>query len=75
MKVCLSGKDWLVSPFLPDEAGGHYKHIKKVVAGNLYGAGFIPATVPGDVQSDAMAAGLIGDVNIGYNAMHAEWTH
>ena len=75
MKVCLSGKDWLVSPFLPDEAGGHYKHINKVVAGNMYGAGFIPATVPGDVQSDAIAAGLIGDINIGYNAMHAEWTH
>ena len=75
MKVTLSGKDWLVSPFLPDEAGGHYKHIKSVTAGKLYGGGFIPATVPGDVQSDAMAAGLIGDINVGWNALHAEWTH
>ena len=75
MKVTLSGKDWVVSPFLPNEAGGHYKHIKKVVAGNMYGGSFIPATVPGDVQSDAMDAGLIGDVNVGYNAMQAEWTH
>lgn len=75
MKVSLSGKDWLVSPFLPDEAGGHYKHIKSITAGNLYGAGFIPATVPGDVQTDAMAAGWIGDINVGCNAMHAEWTH
>ena len=75
MKVNLSGKDWLVSPFLPDEAGGHYSHIKKVVAGNLYGGWFMPATVPGDVQSDAMDAGVIGDVSVGYNAMQAEWTH
>ena len=50
MKVNLSGKDWLVSPFLPNEAGGHYTHIKEVVAGNMYGEAFIPATVPGDVQ-------------------------
>ena len=75
MKVTLSGKDWLVSPFLPDEAGGHYKHIQKIVAGNLYGGAFIPATVPGDVQSDAMDAGIIGDINVGFNAMQAEWTH
>lgn len=75
MKQYLSGKDWLVSPFYPDEAGAHYSIVSKVTNGNLYGAEFIPALVPGDVQSDAMDAGMIDDINIGYNARKAEWTY
>lgn len=75
MKQLLSGKDWLVSPFLPNEAGPHYSVISKVTAGDLYGGEFIPAQVPGDVQSDMLDAGLLEDINIGFNARKAEWTY
>lgn len=75
MKQLLSGKDWLISPFLPNEAGAHYSVISKVTAGDLYGGEFIPAQVPGDVQSDMLDAGLLEDINIGMNARKAEWTY
>lgn len=74
MKQVLNGKDWLVSHFLTDEVGSHYPRIGMIAAGNLYGQHFIPATVPGDVQSDALDAGLFEDINVGYNARSAEWT-
>ncbi len=75
MKQLLSGSDWLISPFLPNEAGPHYSVISKVTDGDLYGGEFIPAVVPGDVQSDLLDAGLIEDINIGFNARKAEWTY
>lgn len=74
VKQSLSGSDWRVSPFLPDEVGGHTGLIGTISAGNLYGGEFIAAAVPGDVQSDALDAGIIDDINYGFQARNAEWT-
>ena len=75
MKQILSGNDWIVSHFLPDEVSAVFDYIPQLARGELYGGSFIPATVPGDVQSDALDAGLIEDINYGYNARAAEWTY
>lgn len=75
MKQILSGNDWIVSHFLPDEVSAVFNYIPQMAKGELYGGSFIPATVPGDVQSDALDAGLIEDINYGYNARAAEWTY
>ncbi len=75
MKQLLSGNDWMVSDFLPDEVSAVLDFIPQIASGNLYGGCFIPATVPGDVQSDCLDAGVIEDINYGYNARKAEWTY
>ena len=75
MKQILSGKDWLVSHFLPGEVSAANDLICRISNGELYGGEFIPATVPGDVQSDALDAGIIDDINYGFNARKAEWTY
>ena len=75
MKQLLSGKDWLVSHFVPGEVGAATGLIPRIAGGELYGAEFIPATVPGDVQSDALDASIISDIRLGFNARHAEWTY
>lgn len=75
MKQLLSGNDWLVSHFLPGETGAYTGIIRRIAQGELYGGEFIPAVVPGDVQSDALDAGLIEDINYGFNARKAEWTY
>lgn len=75
MKQFLSGADWIVSHYLPDEVNASLNHILQITKGELYGGCYIPATVPGDVQSDALEASLIGDINYGYNALNAEWTY
>lgn len=75
MKQFLSGSDWRVSHFLPDEAAPVMPWIEQIAQGAEYGASFINAVVPGDVQSDALDAGLIQDINIGYQAREAEWTY
>ena len=71
----LSGNDWIVSHFLPNEVDPATGWIQKISRGELYGGSFIPAVVPGDVQSDAYDAGLIDDINLGFNARKAEWTY
>lgn len=75
MKQLLSGSDWQVSHFLPGETGAATGLIPRIASGELYGAEFIPASVPGDVQSDALDAGIIEDINYGFNARLAEWTY
>jgi len=75
MKQLLSGNDWLVSYFAPGEVSAYTSLPEQIAKGNLYGGSFIPATVPGDVQSDALDAHLIEDINYGYNARSAEWTY
>jgi len=75
MKQMLSGKDWVVSHFLPSEAEAGTGIINRISKGELYGGEFIPAQVPGDVQSDALDAGLIEDINYGFQARNAEWTY
>ena len=75
MKQTLSGNDWLVSHFLPGEVSAASDLISRISNGELYGAEFIPATVPGDVQSDAIDAGIIEDIHYGFNARKAEWTY
>jgi len=75
MKQILSGNDWMVSHFLPDEVSAVFNYVSQAAKGKLYGGSFIPATVPGDVQSDAIDAGLIDEINYGYNARKAEWTY
>jgi hypothetical protein len=55
----------MVSHFLPGETHATMGCIKQISCGELYGGSFIPATVPGDVQSDALDAGLIEDINYG----------
>ena len=75
MTQLLSGNDWLVSHFLPNEVDPATGWIQKISRGELYGGSFIPAVVPGDVQSDAYDAGLIDDINLGFNARKAEWTY
>lgn len=75
MRQLLSGNDWLVSHFLPNEVDPAIGWIHKISQGELYGGSFIPAVVPGDVQSDAYDAGLIDDINYGFNARKAEWTY
>lgn len=75
MKQTLSGNDWLVSHFLPGEVSASGDLISKISSGELYGGEFIPATVPGDVQSDAIDAGIIDDIKYGFNARKAEWTY
>lgn len=72
MKQILSGNDWLVSHFLPNEVSATGDLISKISSGELYGGEFIPATVPGDVQSDAIDAGIIDDIHYGFNARKAE---
>ena len=75
MKQLLSGNDWIVSPFLPCEVHPAGGHIKEITNNILFGGEFIPAAVPGDVQSDALDAGWIEDINYGFNARKAEWTY
>ncbi len=75
MKQILSGKDWMVSHFLPSEAEAPMGIIYQITKGILYGGEFISAQVPADVQSDALDAGLIEDINYGFNARNAEWTY
>lgn len=75
MKQLLSGNDWKVSHFQPDEVSPCRGHIARMTTGPLYGGSFISATVPGDVQTDAFEAGLIEDINYHYNARSAEWTY
>jgi len=75
MKQLLSGNDWKVSHFQPDEVSPCRGHIARMANGPLYGGSFISATVPGDVQTDAFEAGLIEDINYHYNARSAEWTY
>jgi len=75
MKQLLSGTDWQVSHFLPGEVDAFMAHIRNISNGELYGAEFIAAQVPGDVQSDALDAGLIDDIHYGFNARNAEWTY
>lgn len=75
MRQLLSGKEWIVSHFLPGEAGAYTGVIDRIAQGELYGGEFIPALVPGDVQSDALDAGLIGDIHCGFEARKAEWTY
>ena len=75
MKQILSGNDWLVSHFLPGEVSAAGDLISRISSGELYGSEFIAATVPGDVQSDALDAGIIDDISYGFNARKAEWTY
>ena len=75
MKQVLSGSDWIVSHFAPGEVEPYLPWISQISKGARWGGSFIPATVPGDVQSDALDAGLIADINCGYNARNAEWTY
>lgn len=75
MRQLLSGNDWLVSHFLPNEVDPAIGWIQKISQGELYGGSFIPAVVPGDVQSDAYDAHLIDDINYGFDARKAEWTY
>lgn len=75
MKQLLSGKDWMVSHFWPDEVSSARGLIQRIAAGDPYGGDFIPATVPGDVQSDALDAGIIDEIITGFNARKAEWTY
>lgn len=71
----LSGNDWNVSHFLPGEASAANNRIQRISEGEWYGGSFIPAVVPGDVQSDAIDAGLIDGIDYGYDARKAEWTY
>lgn len=71
----LSGNDWMVSHFLPNEVDPATGWIQKISQGELYGGSFIPSVVPGDVQSDAYEAHLIDDINYGFDARKAEWTY
>jgi len=75
MKQLLSGNDWQLSHFTPGEADPYMPVIGMAAKGYLIGGHYIPATVPGDVQSDAMDAGWIDDINYGFNARKAEWTY
>ena len=75
MKQILSGNDWSVSHFLPGEVSAASNLISRISNGELYGAEFIRATVPGEVQSDAVDGGLIEDIRYGFNARKAEWTY
>ena len=73
-KILLSGDDWLLTNALPDEVSPTSRYFKEILCNTADDFTFIPATVPGDVQSDAFDAGLIEDINIGFNALAAEWT-
>lgn len=75
MEQLLSGNDWIVSHFLPGEATPVSGVIRRVSNGEKYGASFIPATVPGNVQSDALDAHLIENIDYGFQARNAEWTY
>ncbi|NLX05808.1 MAG: hypothetical protein GXY33_11765 [Phycisphaerae bacterium] len=73
-EICLSGSDWRVTHCLPSEynpASG----INVGALGELQTPEWIPAVVPGDVQSDAIDAGLIPDPNYGLNSRACEWTY
>lgn len=75
MKFSLSGNDWKVAHMLPCEANPATDVIDRITKGNLYGPDWIRATVPGDVQSDALDAGLIPPIEYGFNARMGEWTY
>lgn len=72
---CLSGTDWEVSHFLPGEVNPASALFSRLVTGKTEGGFFIPSAVPGDVQSDLLDAGVIEDINYGFNARKAEWTY
>lgn len=73
-EISLSGTEWRVAHFLPGECNPTVDVIKRIAGGEEYGPDWIPALVPGDVQSDAIDAGLLPDINYGLNSRLAEWT-
>lgn len=74
-RVDLSGTEWQVAHSLPSEFNPTVDVIGRISSGEMLGPDWIPATVPGDVQSDALDAGLISDINYGLNSRSAEWTY
>ncbi len=75
MKILLSGNDWKAAHMMPSETNPTVSIIKQIASGSLYGPDFINATVPGDVQSDAIEAGLIPPIEYGFNSRAGEWAY
>lgn len=75
MKQMLSGKNWTVTPFHPDEASACSVYPAQAAEGTLSSAETYPARVPGDVQSDLLDAGVLRDIGVAWNAREAEWTY
>jgi beta-mannosidase len=72
--IVLSGDDWKITSCLP----GEFSPVTGINPQSFVesiGPDWITARVPGDVQSDALDAGLIPDPNYGLNSRSAEWTY
>lgn len=76
MNHSLNGKDWKVIWLLPNEWIWRKLWEQKDLNGwsPPVNAHWIPATVPGCVQADALDAGLIPDPNYALNSLQCEWT-
>ncbi|MGC8833895.1 MAG: glycoside hydrolase family 2 protein, partial [Armatimonadota bacterium] len=76
MVIPLSGSDWKILGLVPTEWVWRRIGQPDVDLDNLNppAGGWIPATVPGDVQSDLLDAGLIPDPDRDFNSRACEWT-
>lgn len=70
-EISLNGSGWRVLPLMPRE--WEWRKVWENPPG-LMPALWIPATVPGVVQEDALEAGLIPDPDYGFNSRACEWT-
>ena len=76
MIIPLSGSDWKILGLVPTEWVWRGIGQPNVDLDNLNppAGDWIPATVPGDVQSDLLDAGLIPDPDRDFNSRACEWT-
>lgn len=76
MHISLSGSDWMLLGLVPTEwvwrrigeSGVDLDNLRPPVAS------WIPAVVPGDVQSDLLDAGVMPDPDVDLNSRACEWT-
>src|SRR5512137_578236 len=73
LKYMLNGSDWTLTGWLRYQ----WSQNKSFETGTLIRAPIppVPAKVPGAVQADLMAAGLIEDPNVGTNSLDIEWVN
>ncbi|MGQ9523283.1 MAG: glycoside hydrolase family 2 protein [Armatimonadota bacterium] len=76
MRISLSGSDWMILGLVPTEWVWRRIGEPDVDLDNLNPPvpPWVPAVVPGDVQSDLLDAGVIPDPDVDLNSRACEWT-
>ncbi len=74
-QILLGSSTWRVTHSLPDEINPVTETVAMISRGIEYGPEWIDATVPGDVQTDALEAGIIANPVHGLDSRLAEWTY